>query len=74
MTSRSQTARTDTSPPLRFLGGVLAVLLTALALFYVIMRPPFGDLRAMATFLAITATPVAGYVAYRSGWLARSPG
>ncbi len=75
MTSRPQTARTDISLPLRFLGGVLAVLLTALALFYVIMRPPFGDLRAMATFLAITATlsAIAGYVAYRSGWLARSP-
>jgi hypothetical protein len=55
---------------------VLIVLLFALGLFYLLLRPPFSDLRAMAVFLAITATLslVAGYAAYRGGWLARLPG
>jgi len=75
MTTLARPARTRISLPLRFLAGVLMVLLAALALFYGIMRPPFSDLRAMATFLAVTATLslAAGYVAYRGGWLARSP-
>jgi signal transduction histidine kinase len=61
--------------PLRFLAGVLIVLLAALALFYVVLRPPASDLRAMALFLAITATVslVVGYAAYRGGWLSRLP-
>lgn len=61
--------------PLRFLGGVILALATTLVLFYGVMRPPAGDLRAMATFLAITATLslAAGYIAYRGGWLSRSP-
>jgi len=75
MSILTYSARPRISLPLRFLAGVLAVLLAALALFYVVMRPPFGDLRAMATFLTITATLslVAGYAAYRGGWLARAP-
>lgn len=75
MMTLAQPSRAHVSLPLRFLAGVLAVLLAALALFYVVMHPPFGDLRAMATFLAITAalSLAAGYVASRSGWLARAP-
>jgi hypothetical protein len=39
------------------------------------MRPPMGDLSAMATFLMITAviSTAAGYGAYRLGWINRSP-
>jgi signal transduction histidine kinase len=75
MSTLTHPYRTRVSLPLRFVAGVLAVLLAALALLYLVMRPPFVDLRAMATFLAITATLslIAGYVAYRGGWLARAP-
>lgn len=62
-------------PPLRFVVGVLAALLAALGVFAWVMRPPSAELRAMATFLAITAliSLLAGYAAYRLGWLSQSP-
>ena len=67
--------RSRTSLPLRFLAGVVLALLFGLAFFYLLMRPPSGDLRAMALFLSVTAaiSLLAGYAAYRLGWLARSP-
>ncbi|MCB0115472.1 MAG: HAMP domain-containing protein [Caldilineaceae bacterium] len=60
---------------LRFVAGVVMVVLVALALFFAIMNPPMGDLRAMALFLSITAliSIVTGYAFYRSGWIYRSP-
>ena len=63
------------SLPMRFLGGVLLALMLALALFYLLLRPPFSDVRAMAVLLSGTAviSLVAGYVAYRTGWIVRSP-
>ncbi len=61
--------------PLRFFAGVLLTLALALALFALLMRPPFADLRAMTLFLSITAviSLAAGTAAYRLGWLERSP-
>lgn len=61
--------------PLRFVGGVLLALTLALAAFVWVMRPPSGELQAMALFLAITAliSLLAGYAAYRLGWLSQSP-
>lgn len=61
--------------PLRYLAGVLAALLLTLALFYLVLRPPAGDLTAMAAFLSFTAaiSLVVGYLAYRGGWLDRLP-
>ena len=61
--------------PLRFVAGVTVALALALLVFVLVMRPPAAELRAMASFLAITAliSVVAGYVAYRLGWLSRSP-
>lgn len=43
--------------------------------FVWVMRPPSGELQAMALFLSITAliSVIAGYGAYRLGWLSRSP-
>jgi signal transduction histidine kinase len=47
----------------------------ALWIFYLLMRPPMGDMGAMASFLMITAviSVAAGYGAYRLGWINRSP-
>ena len=60
---------------LRFALGLLAVLALSLGAFYLIMHPPMGDLSLMALFLGVTAavSGLAGYVAYRLGWLERTP-
>ncbi len=81
MTTDTQTAMSPPAVPRRadlpvkFLVGVLGALTLALALFYVIMRPPFAEVRAMTLFLSATAAISlgAGYAAYRLGWLSRSP-
>ncbi len=61
--------------PLRFLIGVLLTLAGALVIFYLLMRPSMFEMQAMALFLSITAgvSVLAGYAAYRSGWINRSP-
>jgi len=63
------------SLPLLFAGGVALTAALALLIFYVLMRPPMSDLGAMASFLTITAVVsiAAGYGAYRTGWITRSP-
>jgi signal transduction histidine kinase len=60
---------------LRFLGGVVLVLSFTLLIFFFIMRPPMGEFANMTLFLSITAliSLLAGYSAYRFGWLNRSP-
>ena len=60
---------------LRFLGGIVAVLAITLAIFFVIMRPATEEFRSMTIFLSVTAliSLLAGYVAYRWGWINRSP-
>lgn len=60
---------------LRLLGGIAVIVAISLAIFYAWMRPPMSDLGHMAQFLAVTAliSGLVGYVAYRFGWLERSP-
>jgi signal transduction histidine kinase len=60
---------------LRFVAGVLLAMAVALAVFYLVMRPQQTDLGLMALFLTITSavTLIAGYTAYRSGWISRVP-
>lgn len=76
----TQTASSLAAParrtlPLRFVAGVILALGLAMLVFVWAMRPPSGELQAMALFLSITAliSVVAGYGAYRLGWLSRSP-
>jgi len=61
--------------PLCFLIGVLLTLGGALVIFYLLMRPSMFEMQAMALFLSITAgvSVLAGYAAYRSGLINRSP-
>ena len=63
------------SLPLMFVGGVALTLALALWIFNLLMHPPMDDIGAMASFLMITAviSVVAGYGAYRLGWINRSP-
>ncbi len=60
---------------LRFGLGVLVIFAVSLGIFYLIMSPPMDELGLMALFLAITAlvSSLAGYLAYRLGWIALTP-
>jgi signal transduction histidine kinase len=62
-------------PHLRFVGGVLLTLAAALAVFFFLLKPPLDELGLMALFLTATAllSVVAGYAAYRFGWINRAP-
>ena len=61
--------------PLRFAIGLLAILALSVTIIYLFMHPPMGDLNLIALFLGVTAavSGSAGYIAYRFGWLDRSP-
>lgn len=60
---------------IRYILGVLAIFAVSLGIFYLVMSPPMNELRLMALFLAITAlvSSLAGYLAYRLGWIALTP-
>jgi signal transduction histidine kinase len=60
---------------LRYILGVLLIFAVSLGIFYLIMSPPMEELGLMALFLAITAlvSSLAGYLAYRLGWIALTP-
>jgi signal transduction histidine kinase len=60
---------------LLFASGAALTVALALIIFYLSMQPPSGDLGAMAAFLSLTAviSVIAGYSAYRLGWISRSP-
>lgn len=68
-------AQSKSSQPLRFILGVVVVILVTLLIFNLIMSPPAGDLRQMGLFLSITAiiSIAVGYLFYRIGWFTRSP-
>ncbi len=59
----------------RYALGVFIILAISLGIFKVLMSPPLAELGLMAMFLAITAlvSSLAGYGAYRLGWLTFSP-
>jgi signal transduction histidine kinase len=60
---------------LGYLLGILLILALSLILFYEMMRPHTDDLSLMVQLLSITAviSALAGYAAYRLGWIERSP-
>ena len=59
----------------RYILGVIVIFAISLGIFYLVMTPPMSELRLMALFLAITAlvSSLAGYLAYRLGWIALTP-
>ena len=59
----------------RFVLGILLITAISLVVFKLLMSPPLGELGLMATFLGITAlvSVIAGYIAYRLGWMTLSP-
>lgn len=60
----------------RFVAGVFVTIVVCLGFFWLSMHPPMGDLALMTAFLSITAlaSGLAGYAAYRFGWLQQAPG
>ena len=74
----SRAAPSAASGPRRlavFVGSTLAAVVVGLLVFSLLMRPPQNDFVAMAEFLGITAliSIAVGAVAYRFGWMRRSP-
>ncbi len=63
------------SLPIRFVMGVIAIVALSLLLFNALLRPASTDLGLMALFLSVTAVVsiLAGYGAYRLGWMNQSP-
>lgn len=63
------------SMPARLVMGTLLIVLVSLGIFKLLMSPPSGELALMALFLSITAfvSALAGYAAYRFGWINLSP-
>lgn len=59
----------------RFAIGILLIVAISLGIFFLIMVPPMSELGLMALYLGITAlvSALAGYVAYRFGWINYSP-
>jgi len=66
---------TQTSMPARLLMGILFILALSLGIFTLVMLPPMKELALMALYLGITAlvSALAGYIAYRLGWINFSP-
>ena len=58
-----------------FAGGTLAAVVVGLLVFSLLMQPPQNEFVAMAEYLGVTAliSVAAGAVAYRLGWMRRSP-
>jgi signal transduction histidine kinase len=58
-----------------FAAGTLLAVAGGLVAFSLVLRPPGNEFAAMALFLAVTAaiSMVAGVLAYRLGWMRRSP-
>jgi len=59
----------------RFALGILLIVAVSLGVFVIVMLPPMSELGLMALYLGITAlvSALAGYVAYRFGWINNSP-
>src|SRR5512146_294199 len=73
MTTQTLTARSRL--PLRYALGVVIVTAISLSLFTLVLRPSTQDIRLMGIFLSFTSliSILAGYAAYRMGWVDKSP-
>jgi signal transduction histidine kinase len=59
----------------RFILALLVILALAVIGFYLVFNPPMNEVWLMTGFLLLTTviSAVAGYAAYRLGWMNRSP-
>jgi signal transduction histidine kinase len=65
----------QTPMPARLAAAVLFILALSLGIFFLVMLPPMKELGRMALYLGSTAlvSALAGYLAYRLGWINFSP-
>jgi signal transduction histidine kinase len=65
----------QTTMPARLAIGILLIFIFSLVFFALLMLPPLKDLALMALYLGVTAmvSALAGYLAYRLGWINFSP-
>ena len=70
-----KTTLSHTPMPARLVMAVLFIVVISLMIFTLVMLPPMKDLMLMALYLGITAlvSALAGYIAYRLGWINFSP-
>jgi signal transduction histidine kinase len=70
-----KTTLSQTSMPARLAVGIFLILVLSLGFFVLLMLPPLKELGLMALYLGITAlvSALAGYIAYRFGWINFSP-
>ena len=70
-----KTTLSQTPMPARLAIGILLILAISLGFFELMMLPPLKELGLMALYLSGTAlvSALAGYVAYRFGWINFSP-
>ena len=68
-------SRQTASNPGRFIASVLLPLVVGLGLFYLTMNPPWRDFSAMTGLMTLTTflSLVLAFIAYRLGWINRSP-
>lgn len=61
--------------PVKYIVWIVVILAASLGVFFILLRPPANDIMLMAAFLSVTAavSALAGYGAYRLGWVDRSP-
>ncbi|MGW8143801.1 MAG: sensor histidine kinase [Anaerolineales bacterium] len=59
----------------RFILALIVILTLSVIGFYLVFKPPMGEVWLITGFLLITTviSAVAGYAAYRLGWMNRSP-
>jgi len=70
-----KTTISQTSMPARLAMGILLIIAISLGIFFLVMLPPLKELGLMALYLGGTAlvSALAGYIAYRLGWINFSP-
>ena len=66
---------TNSTLTARLVLGVALILVLSTVIFYILMQPRIMELGLMVVFLGVTAaiSIIAGYGAYRLGWLDRAP-
>jgi len=63
------------SPTSRFILALIIILALSVAGFYLVFNPPMDEVWLITGFLLVTTiiSAIAGYAAYRLGWMNRSP-
>lgn len=72
---QNNSARFNLSLTTRFILALAIILFISVGVFYLLFRPPLDEVGLISAFLLVTTviSAIAGYAAYRLGWMNRSP-